>query len=92
MNVFGFFATIIICGTIIGALWILSKFPISIKIIRTTEAPKIITPKVEATEEVKKDASAQTVTTEPEQKIIAMDAVIREANALMGIETIEGDK
>ena len=92
MNVFGFFATSIICGTTIGALWILSKFPISIKIIRTTEAPKIVTPKVEATEAVKKDTSTQTATTEPEQKIIAMDAVIREANALMGIETIEGDK
>ena len=93
MNIFGFLATICICGTVIGALWLLNKKPISIKIIRATEAPKPIVSTTEVPEDVKKADAAPVVSAkEPEQKAIAMDAVIKEVNALMGISTIEGDK
>lgn len=86
MNVFGFFAVIIICATIIGAIWFLNKFPITIKTIQSTEAPKII------------EAVKPTVEDKPEEESevlqkASMDAVIRAANELMGIETeVEDDR
>lgn len=87
MNVFGFFAVIIICATIIGAIWFLNKFPITIKTIKSTdEAPKTIEV-VKPTVEDKPEEESEVL-----QKA-SMDAVIRAANELMGIETeVEDDR
>ena len=93
MNVFGFLAVIIICGTIIGSIWLLTRKPISIRIIRTTEPPKVVNsnpiPSVELTKAID-TAPVTPVKNEidKEVEITSMDAVIKAANELMGIETL----
>lgn len=92
MTIYGFFATIIICATVLGGVWLLSKFPftINIRTIKATEAPKVtpVETKPETKEEVKdnKDAKDKPVAT------VSMDAVIKAANELMGIQSTEEDK
>lgn len=94
MNVFGFLAAIVICGTVIGSIWLLTRKPISIRIIRTTEPPKIVNSKPISPEELKKAVdNAPIVSVKPEidkeVEVTSMDAVIKAANELMGIETLE---
>lgn len=95
MNIFGFFAVLIACATLLGIIWLLVRKPISFRIIRTTEPPKLIEPKPLSPEELKK--LTENTNTIPLNKseidkdveITSMDAVIKAANELMGIETVE---
>ena len=94
MNIFGFLTALVVCITIVAIVWMATTKAISIRIIRTTEAPKFVpleAPKVTAEEihntpvivgEKLKDAT--------EDPIKQMDAVIRSVNKMMGIG-IEGD-
>ena len=96
MNVFGLLATLIICITVLGVVWLVIKHPISFKIIKTTEAPKIVIPKKmssETVEKIKQEATESAVVIkESEPKVVSMDAVIQAANKLMGIASLEEDK
>ena len=91
MTIYGFFATIIICATVLGGVWLLSKFPftINIRTIKATEAPKAapvpVEKKTEVKEEAKNDKDKPVAT-------VSMDAVIKAANELMGIQSTEEDK
>ena len=90
MNIFGLIATIVGCGTAVGVTWLLTRKPISFKIIRSTEAPKMVIPPEPTKEEKEKIESAIAITKkEDEIKIASMDAVIKAANELMGITTEE---
>jgi hypothetical protein len=93
MTIYGFFATIIICATVLGGIFLLAKYPLSFRIIRTTEAPKLVVPK-EVPETVKVEVANNTTVTEnkEEVKVVSMDAVIKAANELMGIQSTEEDK
>lgn len=89
MNIFGFLATLCGCATCLTAVWRLTKKPIAFRIIKTVELPEQNTPKTAT--EIAQDVARHAVTAEkkePEVEIINMDAVIKNANELMGIHTI----
>lgn len=89
MNIFGFLATLCGCATCLTAVWRLTRRPIAFRIIKTVEIPEQNTPKTAT--EIAQDVARQAVTTEkkePEVEVISMDAVIKNANELMGIYTI----
>lgn len=91
MTLYGFLATIVICGTLILMRWLFRKHPISFKIIKTVEPPKLVEPKPLSKEELEKlkDAPIQAVPApDKEVEVTSMDAVIKAANELMGIETM----
>jgi hypothetical protein len=96
MNVFGFLATIAICGTFVLIRWLLGGKPITFKIIKTVEPPKppkIVndTPSKAELEKLMKDQPIITVDREQneETKLYSMDNVIKSVNELMGIQTEE---
>ena len=93
MTIYGFFATIIICATVLGGIWLLAKFPLSIRIKTTkvVEAPKVVIPPAPKTD-TKEEEHTVTNKLEDETKVVSMDAVIKAANELMGIQTTEEDK
>lgn len=89
MNIFGFLATIIGCGTAVGITWLLTRKPISFKIIKTTETPKIVIPPENTEVPLNTEPNVILTKKEDEQKVLSMDAVIKAANELMGIQTEE---
>ena len=96
MNVFGFLATIVICGTFVLIRWLFGGKPITFKIIKTVEPPKppelIKNPpsKVDI-EKLTKDQNFVMVDQKQneETKTYSMDNVIKSVNELMGIQTEE---
>lgn len=89
MNIFGLIATIVGCGTAVGITWLLTRKPISFKIIRSTEAPHVVIPKENKEVLLKEEPVIAVTKKEDEIKIASMDAVIKAANELMGIATEE---
>lgn len=89
MNIFGLIATIVGCGTAVGITWLLTRKPISFKIIRSNEAPKVVIPPENKEVLLKAEPTVVTTKKEDEIKIASMDAVIKAANELMGIATEE---
>lgn len=91
MTIFGFFATIVICITLVAIVLLLHKYPITILTrkhvtVKQDELDKVITEKPDNTEIEK--ALNQHYQTRKDQ---GMDALISAANALMGIQTTEED-
>lgn len=87
MNIFGFLATVCGCAAGLGAVWMLTRKPITFKVIRSTETPRLVEPP-------KANPAVQTISkldmpSQPHKKApveyISMDAVIKNANELMGI-------
>ena len=99
MNVFGFLATIVICGTFVLIRWLFGGKPITFKIIKTVEPPKppkIVNDPVSKAEfeKLMKDTKDQPITIvdreqNEETKLYSMDNVIKSVNELMGIQTEE---
>lgn len=82
MNLFGFLAIIIICITIVIVMYMLTTSGIS---IHKTTADVTKRPQAVITEPVKEE----TTKTDPEKvDVISLDAVIKAANEVMGIEVI----
>lgn len=82
MNLFGFLAIIIICITIVIVMHMLTTSGIS---IHKTTADVTKRPQVVVTEPVKEE----TPKTDSEKvDVISLDAVIKAANEVMGIEVI----
>lgn len=82
MNVFSFLVAIVASAAAVGIVWLLTHFPISIRIIKKEEFDKSETPVIDTKkfEETKKPNS------EVVPQVYNMDAVIGAANALMGVE------
>lgn len=94
MNIFGFLTALVVCITLVAIVWMATTKAISIRIIRTTEAPKFVpleAPKVTA-EEIQKTPVivGEKLKDAAEDPIKQMDAVIKSVNEMMGIK-IEGD-
>ena len=91
MNIFSFLTALVICVTLVAIAWRITTKAISIRIIRTTEAPKFVpvdAPKVSA-EEIHK---TPVVVGEELTNVTAaqsMDAVIKACNELMGVTSTE---
>lgn len=83
MNIFGFLSTIIICATIVVIVWLILRKPFSVRIIRAYEQPKVVVEKKEA--QIDKEP---TPAVDKDVAISSMDAVVKAANELMGIETV----
>lgn len=91
MNVFDFLSAIVICGTLITIVWLLTTRVLSIRIIRTTEAPKFVpvdAPKVSA-EDMHKAPAVVDETNTRNTVAQSMDAVIKACNELMGVGSAE---
>lgn len=89
MTVFGFLATIVICGTVAASIPLLHKFPITVRTHKkiTVDKPAVTTEKPDNTaieEELNKIHEAQN-----DQ---GMDNLIAAVNELMGIQTAEETK
>lgn len=86
MTLYGFLATIIICGATVGIVTMLCKWGIIIhhthKDITEKPAPIEISQMNFTSEKSEKPAPDKAV------EVTSMDAVIKAANELMGIETI----
>lgn len=86
MNVFGFLATVCGCVAGLGAIWMLTRKPITFKVIRSVETPRLAEPpKTNPAIQALLDEQAQPRKTEPVE-YVSMDAVIKNANELMGIQ------
>ena len=88
MNIYGLLATIIIASAIVGSVVLITCLGIKVNITRNTHV----------TTDSKNPATAQSTSTETLEKELndadtiakaSMDAVIKAANELMGIETEE---
>lgn len=91
MNVFGFLATVCGCAAGLGAVWMLTRKPITFKVIKSTETPRLAEPpKANSTIQATSDAQAQPRKKEPVE-YASMDAVIKAANELMGITIPDTD-
>ena len=86
MNIFGFLATVCGCAAGLGAIWMLTRKPITFKVIRATETPKLVEPKREGTATQTTQAITEQVNKQGPVEYISMDAVIKNANELMGIQ------
>ena len=85
MNVFGFLATICGCAAGLGAVWMLTRKPITFKVIRSVEAPRLAEPpKTNAIPQAAQVKIDKVNKKEPVE-YVNMDAVIKSANELMGI-------
>ena len=89
MNVFGFLSTIIICATVVAVTWFMFNKTLNIKITKTEEKPTV--PAAEASRE---DDHAREKLEEGinKDRLISMDSVIKSANEMMGIETINPEE
>lgn len=85
MTVFGFLATIFICGTVCFCCWWTSKKPITFRFIRSTEVKS----NKESVVTKEENVSHETNPKEKPVDLVSMDAVISAANELMGIETLD---
>lgn len=95
MNIFGLLASIVGCVSAILIVWLVVKHPISIRIIRTTEPPKLVSiAKPALADETVKKINQETATyqykpeTDKDVEITSMDAVIKSVNEMMGVETV----
>ena len=93
MNIFGLIATIIVCGTVATVTWLITRKPLSFRIIHGEETLK--TSKAKTAEAVEKPEEKLPEVTAPDKDLngnnialSSMDAVIQAANELMGIETL----
>lgn len=85
MNIFGFLATVCGCIAGLGAVWMLTRKPITFKVIKSVETPRLVEPpKTNTAIQAALDAESQTRKKEPVE-YVSMDAVIKNANELMGI-------
>lgn len=78
MNIFGFLAVLIASAACVGSVYLICKFGITIHHVNTTVLPPKAAPVADAVTTKKKDE-------DPSE--LSMDAVIKAANELMGIET-----
>lgn len=85
MNIFGFLATIVGCLTAFGIVWLITKKPLTFKIVKVVEIPK--QPEKTGIQETQETTKEPEPNREPEVEVISMDAVIKNANELMGIIT-----
>lgn len=95
MNIFGFLAAVVGCGTAIVITWLLTRKPISFRIIKTDAHTKSIK-NFEPTEQQTTLLNSETKDTTPIKEneniaVASMDAVIKAANTLMGIGSVEED-
>lgn len=88
MNIYGLIATIFSCITAIVVVYLIIRKPISIRFTKVVELPKqepIVVPK-----ETKKEAEPKKEEdVNKDVAVASMDAVIKAANELMGIETLD---
>lgn len=85
MNIFGFLATVCGCAAGLGAVWMLTRKPITFKVIRSVETPRLVEPpKANPAVQAVLDTQSQPHKKAPVE-YISMDAVIKNANELMGI-------
>ena len=91
MNVFGFLSTIFICATVVAVTWFMFNKTLNIKITRAEEQPK---PPMFVTKPVDADEARKKLEEEinKDRPVISMDSVIKSANEVMGIETINNEE
>lgn len=86
MNVFGFLATVCGCAAGLGAVWMLTRKPITFKVIKSIETPRLAEPpKTNAIPQATQVTIDKANKKEPVE-YVNMDAVIKSANELMGIQ------
>ena len=85
MNIFGFLATVCGCVAGLGAVWMLTRKPITFKVIKSVETPRLVEPpKTNAILQAEQAIIDKANKKEPVE-YVSMDAVIKNANELMGI-------
>lgn len=89
MNVISLLCTLVICLTVIGLPYVLSIYPITIKIVNKAEYETLVTPSNTVPE-----TEVATTNDKPEhdktQEIKNMDSVIAAVNEMFGV-TVESD-